>query len=183
MLLPSAWGSDKSGDKDMKKKILAASICVVMVLTLVVGITALAATDYGTSADPLITLSYLNDVLRPDLDSKFDTMLDRKADELQAEFDKKLAELEKKYSDSPEGGTRSTYSVVTIENGQKLTGGVGTEIMLRVGSAKVSATSSPGLIDTTTGDVLENNKALVKNHLYMVTIHVRVLHHLNRRSF
>ena len=154
----------------MKKKILTASICVIVALTLVVGISALAATNYGTSADPLITLSYLNDVLRPDLDGKFNALLDQKEDELQAKFDAKVAELERKYAGSSGGGTRSTYSVVTIENGQKLTGTVGTEIMLRVGAAKVSATSSPGLIDTTTGDVLENGKSLVKNHLYMVTI-------------
>lgn len=157
------------------KKFLTVFICVFTVATLTVGITALAATNYGTSADPLITQSYLNDVLRPELDAKFETMLTSKADELKDELDKSVSELEKKYEEAGGGGARSTYSVVTIENGQKLTGEVGTEIMLRVGSAKVSATASPGLIDTTTGNTLDNGKALEKNHLYMITIDGRAV--------
>ena len=152
------------------KKALTITVAVIAALTLIVGVTALAATNYGTADDPLVTLSYLNDVLRPELDAKFDSMLDEKSDELKDELDAAVKELEEKYTNSSAGGTMSTYSVVTIENGQKLTGAVGTEIMLRVGSAKVSAPASPGLIDTTTGGILENGEQLVKNHLYMVTI-------------
>jgi hypothetical protein len=157
------------------KKILTVAVAVFAALTLIVGITALAATNYGTQGDPLVTLSYLNDVLRPELDSEFDSMLGEKSDELKEEFDAAVKELEDKYANSSAGGSMSTYSVVTIENGQKLTGAVGTEIMLRVGSAKVSAPASPGLIDTTTGGTLDNGGQLVKNHLYMVTIDGRAI--------
>ena len=157
------------------KKIMTVAVAVFAALTLIVGITALAATNYGTQGDPLVTLSYLNDVLRPELDSEFDSMLGEKSDELKEEFDAAVKELEDKYANSSAGGSMSTYSVVTIENGQKLTGAVGTEIMLRVGSAKVSAPASPGLIDTTTGGILENGSQLVKNHLYMVTIDGRAI--------
>ena len=138
------------------KKALTITVAVIAALTLIVGVTALAATNYGTADDPLVTLSYLNDVLRPELDAKFDSMLDEKSDELKDELDAAVKELEEKYTNSSAGGTMSTYSVVTIENGQKLTGAVGTEIMIRVGSAKVSAPASPGLIDTTTCCILEN---------------------------
>ena len=157
------------------KKILTVAVAVFAGLTLIVGITALAATNYGTQGDPLVTLSYLNDVLRPELDAEFDSMLGEKSDELKEEFDAAVKELEDKYANSSAGGSMSTYSVVTIENGQKLTGAVGTEIMLRVGSAKVSAPASPGLIDTTTGGTLDNGGQLVKNHLYMVTIDGRAI--------
>ena len=157
------------------KKALTITVAVIAALTLIVGVTALAATNYGTADDPLVTLSYLNDVLRPELDEKFDSMLDEKSDELKDKLDAAVKELEEKYENSSAGGTMSTYSVVTIENGQKLTGAVGTEIMLRVGSAKVSSPASPGLIDTTTGGILENGEQLVKNHLYMVTIDGRAI--------
>ena len=42
--------------------------------------------------------------------------------------------------------------------------------MLRVGSASCASPSSPGLIDSTDGSTLEGGRALVKNHLYLVTI-------------
>ena len=157
------------------KKAFTIAVAVFASLTLIVGVTALAASDYGTSGDPLITLSYLNDVLRPELDAEFDSMLGEKSGELKDELEAAVKELEEKYANSSAGGTMSTYAVVTIENGQKLTGAVGTEIMLRVGSAKVSSPASPGLIDTTTGGVLESGNQLVKNHLYMVTIDGRAI--------
>ena len=63
--------------------------------------------------------------------------------------------------------------MVTIPAGKTLTGDIGCEVMLRVGSASCVSPSSPGLIDETTGGTLENGKALVKNHLYMMTIEGR----------
>ena len=74
------------------------------------------------------------------------------------------------------GGTStSTYQVVTLSKGQSLKGTVGTEVMLRVGTAGCYATSSPGLIDTTDGSDLSGGKALVKNHLYMMTVEGRAV--------
>ena len=60
--------------------------------------------------------------------------------------------------------------MVTLNEGQTLTGGVGCEVMLRVGSAVCVAPSDPGLIDETTAATLANGGALVQNHLYMMTI-------------
>jgi hypothetical protein len=63
--------------------------------------------------------------------------------------------------------------VVTLSSGQKLNGTVGTEIMLRVGTATCVASSAPGIIDMNAGGTLNAGYPLVTNHLYMVTIDPR----------
>ena len=119
--------------------------------------TALAA-EAGSSGDPLVTLSYLNDTF-------FNTIMQR--------VDQKIAE---RTGQALPGGTSSTaasFVVVTLSEGQTLTGGIGCEVMLRVGSAVCVSPSDPGLIDETTAATLANGGALVQNHLYMMTIEGR----------
>ena len=119
--------------------------------------TALAA-EAGSSGDPLVTLSYLNDTF-------FNNIMQR--------VDQKIAE---RTGQALPGGTSSSaasFVVVTLNEGQTLTGGVGCEVMLRVGSAVCVSPSDPGLIDETTAATLANGGALVQNHLYMMTIEGR----------
>lgn len=133
----------------MKNKKLITILSIALAVVIIAGVSAYAATSFGTSSDPIITLSYLEKTLTPQLLEQF-------GDELEAAF-------------AANGGT-DTYSVVTLTNGQTLTGAVGCEIMLRIGSASVSASDSPGLVDTTDASSLNNGSALKANHLYMVTI-------------
>ena len=119
--------------------------------------TALAA-EAGSSGDPLVTLSYLNDTF-------FNNIMQR--------VDQKIAE---RTGQALPGGTSSSaasFVVVTLNEGQTLTGGIGCEVMLRVGSAVCVSPSDPGLIDETTAATLANGGALVQNHLYMMTIEGR----------
>ncbi len=123
-------------------------ICVLLALCAIVGITVYAAYNYGTKDDPLITKSYLDEVLTP---------------ELMAEFNAQL--------DAAEGSSGDgAFTVVTLSKGQTVKCQVGCEIMLRIGAAYASGPDSPVLVDTTEGTTLENGGALVKNHLYMATI-------------
>ena len=62
---------------------------------------------------------------------------------------------------------------MALSSGQTLTGSVGCEVLLRVGTATCVASSAPGLIDETTGSTLAGGSALVQNHLYMMTIENR----------
>lgn len=110
------------------------------------------AAEAGSSQDPLVTLSYLNDTF-------FNTIMQR--------VDQKIAQ---QTGQAVPGGTASSFVVVTLNEGQTLTGGVGCEVMLRVGSAVCVAPSDPGLIDETTGTTLANGASLAQNHLYMMTI-------------
>ena len=140
------------------------------------------ATESGTQTDPLITLSYLTKTLTPGVLQQTDTKIAENNSVLTAalteqvnafalQIDGKLAALET--GGGGTSGTSTTYAVVSLNSGQTLLGGIGTEIMLRVGTAVCVASSSPGLIDMTDGSTLNNGTALVKNHLYMATIEDR----------
>ena len=147
-----------------KKKKLVIAAGVLLAVAMIVGLTTLAVTNFGTQSDPLVTLSYLEKKLTPSILDQLQTSIDAKANELKAEFDKKLAS-------SGAGSTVSGFSVVSLTSGQKVTCSVGTEIMLRIGSAVTYGSDSPRLIDETTGSAVSAaGTALTKNHMYMVTI-------------
>ena len=142
-------------------------------------ISVAAAGTAGSSSDPLVTLSYLNEKFLPELMTRVDEKLAARTDtaskELRAQVDADIKQLEEKYGSqtSNEGastGTADSFVVVTMTNGQVLYGAIGCEVMLRVGTASVVSPSSPGLIDSTGGTTLDNGAGLTKNHLYMMTI-------------
>lgn len=135
---------------------------------------SVAATQ-GTQEDPLVTLSYLTDVLTPSILSQTDTKIQesRQAylDKLNASVDDYTAQMEELLGGLSAGGQNSAaFSVVDLAQGQKLIGAVGCELMLRVGSVTCVSPASPGLIDSTDGSTLESGKSLLKNHLYVVTV-------------
>ena len=143
-----------------KNKSLVA-ITVLLAVLLVASIGALAATNYGTKDDPLVTLSYLDTTVTGSILDKLDNSIAEAEKELTASFDEKIAS----------GGGTETFSLVTLSNGQAVTCGVGTEIMLRIGTAASYGNDSPRLINTTTGtSVTAANTALSANNMYMVTI-------------
>lgn len=134
----------------MKKKIRIITAAIILVI-MAAGITVYARSNYGTAEDPLITKSYLDDVMAP---------------QLIEQFRKELDETQGNVGSSGNG----SFEVVTLTSGQVLQGEVGCEIMLRIGSASVYADDSPGLVDTSSGTTIDNGAALTANHLYMVTI-------------
>ena len=107
------------------------------------------AVEPGSASDPLVTLSYLNETFLGQIMTQVDQS----------------------------GGTGSAssaeFTVVTLSKGQTLTGDIGCEVMLRIGSASCVSPSNPGLIDETTAAALNNGGALAVNHLYMMTIEGR----------
>lgn len=118
------------------------------------GVGALAA-DPGSAEDPLVTLSYLNETFTAELMTRVEEQIARR---LGGEA-------------SP--GTGDTFSVVTLSAGQVLTGDIGCEVLLRVGTAGCVSPSAPGLIDETAGSILNDGGGLLTNHLYMMTIEGR----------
>ncbi len=141
----------------MKRKTLALVLAFVLTAVIAAGVGAYAASNYGTSADPLITLSYLNESLTPSLLGQFQKELSGAVQELEAEI-------------GNSGAAADSYKVVSLKNGQIITGKVGCELLLRIGTAACAAQYSPGLVDMTGGGSLDNGGSLVKNHLYLVTI-------------
>lgn len=94
------------------------------------------AVEPGSATDPLITLSYLNETFMGQI-------MDR--------VDQKIAQ---RNSGLGQSGAGMEFSVVTLSKGQVLTGDIGCEVMLRVGSATCVAASTPGLVDETSGSTL-----------------------------
>ena len=140
-------------------------------------VSVMAAGTVGSESDPLVTLSYLNDTFKADLlkalDEKIAARDKELSDKLSAQVKadtEKLAQTTGVSVGAGSAGSGDTFSVVTLSKGQTLTGEIGCEVMLRVGTATCVAGSSPGLIDETTAGTLNSGKALTQNHLYMMTI-------------
>ena len=113
------------------------------------------AVEPGSATDPLITLSYLNETFMGQIMNR---------------VDQKIAQ---RNSGLGQSGADMEFSVVTLSKGQVLTGDIGCEVMLRVGSATCVAASTPGLVDETSGSTLSGGGALAANHLYMMTVENR----------
>ena len=155
----------------MKRKIIIC-ILVLAVVTAISGASFLAFASPGTQGDPFVTLAYLTNVFRPQV------MNDVKSaeQELIEKLDDRIATLESQLQ-SNQGGSATTaspsnadrFQVVTLSRGQSLICSVGTEIMLRVGSANGTG-SAPALVNYTTGETLSSGSALTTNHMYLVTI-------------
>lgn len=130
-----------------------------------------AAFAVGGSDDPLVSVGYLNKVFAPAVYEKVDKAVRDNEAALKADLDKAIDE--KLQTSGSSGGDSASFQVVTLSRGQTLTGQVGCEVMLRVGTAVCVSDSAPGLIDTTEGTTLNHGGALQANHLYMVTIATR----------
>ena len=124
----------------------------------------------GTQTDPLVTLSYLNDVNTPAILKEVDARLDTREQALVDKLNASIAQYEKDMEEqlaAAGGGTASSsavFAVVTVKAGQKLLGGVG-----------CVAASAPGLIDSTDGATLASGGAIQPNHLYLSTAEGRGL--------
>ena len=133
----------------MNKKKLSMIVTLALVLALGLGIAAYARSSYGSQDDPLITLSYLEEVFKAEV----------------------LEEVEELGLSGTGGSTaKGSFALVTLSDGQVLVGKRGCEVVLRIGSAVAYGADEPVLVDTSAGTELSDGTALTKNHLYMITI-------------
>ena len=136
-----------------------------LALSLVLSCTVSLAAEAGSSQDPLVTLSYLNDTFLGQIMEQVDAKIAQRNSQIVQELGGQIS--------SGGTATASTFTVVTLSSGQTLTGDIGCEVMLRVGTAACVSPSTPGLIDESAGSTLSNGGALVQNHLYMMTVEGR----------
>lgn len=150
----------------MKKNRWCLRAVALLTICAALNMTISLAAEVGSSGDPLVTLSYLNDTFLPHILGQVDAKIAAR----NADIVRQLGGT----ATTPSGGTTAdTFTVVTLSSGQVLTGDIGCEVMLRVGTAACVSPSSPGLIDQTTAATLNNGGALAQNHLYMMTIENR----------
>ena len=103
----------------MKKNRWYLRLLALLVLCGALNVTITAAAEAGSSDDPLVTLSYLNETF-------MDSIMER--------VDQKIAARNAQLGISAGSGASaaSNFTVVTLTSGQVLTGDIGCEVMLRV---------------------------------------------------
>ena len=170
---------EKKERKTMKKTGVFTRLFTLALAALTVLTASVMAATVGSSDDPLVTLSYLNEKFLPQVmesvDKKIASRNETVSKELSAQIKSDAAAFEKKYgsavsSAGASSGTVDSFTVVTMAKGQTLYGDIGCEVMLRVGGASCVANSSPGLVNETGGSVIGGGSALEKNNLYMMTV-------------
>ena len=124
----------------MKKKLIIA-LAAALVLCCA-GVGAWAASNAGTQSDPLVAMSYLEQVQQR-LERNFDAALDEAVDGLDA--------------------AAGEFAYVSLSGGS-VSLGVGTEVLCLEPGAVATGT----LIDATAGGVINPGDTLSANHLYLV---------------
>lgn len=174
------------------KKTKFAIICALLISVLATS--AVFAANYDSTVDPIVSLSYLNDVFLPKVEDKVNAVsstisqLNERLSKIEnggaianqatenakniTDLKTKLLALEKKYTDlleTVESGGSATYEVVFLNQGEKIMTPTGCEIILRTGTAIiVSPFADQGLSDITDGLDLLNEFSVPKNHNLIV---------------
>ena len=125
--------------KTLRKKIILTTIALLFLSVCLPGLAA----DPGSNEDPLVTLSYINDVLMPQV---------------------------KSYVDSKATASNDGFEIVNLKSGQTVIAGASTEMILRMGNAQIVATQKGGVADVTLGIDLQNGAVMPSNHLLIVPL-------------
>ena len=154
----------------MKKNRRLIALTSALVLTGVLAGAAVAAG--GDKDDPLVTMSYLDKVVGPEVVSQVEKSTELRQKDLEKKFGDQIGKYQKDMEAAigNAGSKNASYVLVTLKKGQTMYLDVGCELMLRVGAATVHSNTNPALIDVATAENVNKETALVKNHLYMATI-------------
>ena len=125
---------------------LAAAVCALATVVLA---------EPGASDDPLISKSYIENQLMP---------------QIKQYIESRLAEVGGGGSGSAAAVTADKFNVVNASAGQQIICSAGTELILRMGSASVIATEKGGIADTTDGFDLADGTFMPANHLLIVPV-------------
>lgn len=149
---------------------------IILVSVALVGAFSASATS-GDQTDPLITLSYLTQVIKPELLSKVDEQVAANEQELLSKVDSAIDGYSKEMEEALGGasGDGAVYAAVTLSKDELLCPGAGVEILLRTGTATVLAGSVPVVLDATSGSTVGIGGAIQANHLYVVPLEGAVI--------
>lgn len=154
----------------MRVNRLLRALAALSALAAAVTVAVMAAGSAGSQSDPLVSLSYLESTYTNTLLKEADGVLQSRNEALEKALAEEVAAMKKSVSSGTAAtGSAASYTAVTLTKGQTLTGGVGTEVLLRQGTASCTAASAPGLVDVTGGGEIQNGGALTANHLYLMT--------------
>lgn len=140
----------------------------VAVVAVILTGTAVLMAAYGSSSDPLITKSYLDQVLKPSILSSFDEALETERTSLETDFTKQISDFTTAMSQKTTVVTtaKDYYTTKTLSSGNVLAVTAGSRVLLTEGSA---ALTSGELADTSVGTALSSGGTLGKYHLYIAS--------------
>ena len=133
----------------MKKKLLVLVVCVAVIAA---SFTAIWASNVGGADDPLVSVSYIENVLMPRIVSYINA---------------RLAGVE---TTNPNdiAGYNPQFEVVSVPAGRRIVGESGTEFIVRTGQATIIASDLGGISDVTDGGDLSHATVAPHNHLLIV---------------
>ena len=157
----------------MKFKLHKFSIILVLFLVISVGFNIAAAltdgAEPGSDQDPLISKSYVDDImansaaevalLKQQLEEQ-----KQQSEELKKQSDEQKKQIDELKAQLQSGGSEG-FVVLTLEIGQTLLPGSGTELILRSGKATGVPGQNGDLADVTSAKDLAKGTSVVKNHL------------------
>ncbi len=157
----------------MKMKNHASIVLSAFVLVGVIAVAGISASATGgDQTDPLITLSYLTQVVKPELMEMVDEQVAANETALSEKIDAAIADYSEQMEQMLEQNDKagSSYVTVKLAAGNILIPAAGSEILLCSGSVKLTSDSASVLYDTTAGSSLNKGSALAANHLYLVPV-------------
>lgn len=154
----------------MKKNNLIKGIISTFAITTLVVTTVFASTA-GSSDDPIVTKSYVDDkvaALTALISGTSNNNNNNNTSSVLTEAQTKaiVDDISAKVLEQTTGP--QSYVPVQLNNGQTLLGGEGTEIILRSGSAVASISGTDGLVNATNGSDLLNKVNVPKNNILIV---------------
>lgn len=141
------------------KKFIAIAAAAALALT--IGVVTVVATQ-GDKDDPLVTRSYLEKVVTPQLEKLVDEAVKKNSEELSKQLDIAITSYETRV-DEKLAQAGAVFQSKELSSGESYTTDAGRELLLVSGSA----TAVGQLVDTTAGGTVSNGGRLSVGHLYV----------------
>ncbi len=144
-----------------KKRIIALVLAAVTVIAL--GVTVFA---YDSSVDPIVSLSYLNEIFKPLVLRELETKIDTKVSAAVQGISQGTTPSQPQQQDEEQS---SGYVVVQMTKDDELYATDACDIMLRSGQAScIAPDPKQGIADYTDATEILNGQPLTKNHMCLI---------------
>ena len=139
----------------MKSKRTALFLALTMICTIFGGYVVMAVT--GSAEDPLITLSYLNSIVMPDLETR---VAEKLASTIKSQIDEKFAQ--------GQAAQAGAFVAIEVKAGHTVLGADGAELILRSGSAVAVCPGDSGLVNSTQGRDIPGGEQIASNNVHII---------------
>lgn len=146
----------------MKKAFLTVSALLALALCL-----CIAIASGGSAGDPLVSLSYLQDIFRPNVETAVDERLDTGDDALRGDMQDRLDAMTSSALAAAGQNFAATAQETTLNEGDTMTGAAGLSATPLAGEITLFITAGT-VIDVSTGTEVPSGTVLSLHHRYIV---------------